>query len=160
MIDVEKNLSSQECKNLLQILKARFEKNMNRHKEIKWNDLQERLETNKTKLWSLNEMEKTGGEPDIIEYNGITKEFIFYDCSVESPLGRRSLCYDYNAWMSRKEHKPINNVIDMANYMGVEVLNEEEYRKLQKIGEFDTRTSSWIKTSDDIRRLRRSSFLR
>lgn len=145
-----KNLSPEQSKKLLSILKARFEKNMNRHKGLKWNEIQKKLESGE-KLWSLNEMEKTGGEPDVIGYD--KGKFIFYDCSEESPKERRSLCYDREALNSRKEHKPKNNAIDMANEMGIEILNEEQYRELQKLGNFDTKTSSWIKTPSDIRKL-------
>ena len=138
---------------LLKVLKARFEKNMNRHKGIEWDKVQARLEANNEKLWSLNEMERTGGEPDIVGYDNKTGEYIFYDCSAESPVSRRSLCYDREALDSRKEHKPKNNAIDMAAAMGIELLTEEQYRHLQKPGEFDTKTSSWVKTPSDIRRL-------
>ena len=158
MIKNEKKLSFNEVESLLEILKERFEKNIARHQDIKWIDLQTKLENNMNKLWSLNEMEKTGGEPDVIKYDKKTNEFVFYDCSVESPLGRRNVCYDYKALMSRKQHKPQNNAIDMANAMGTEILNEEQYKELQKIGKFDTKTSSLIKTDDDIRTLRRSYF--
>lgn len=160
MINNEKRLSFNDIKNLLKILKERFERNMDRHENIKWIDLQINLENNMDKLWSLNEMEKTGGEPDVIKYDEKTNEFVFYDCSEQSPLGRRNVCYDYEALSSRKQHKPENNAIDMATAMGTQILNEEEYRELQKLGEFDTKTSSWIKTDDDIRMLRRSNFWR
>ncbi len=149
----KKKLSSQQYKELLDILKARFEKNMNRHKSLEWAKVQAKLEANIGKLWSLNEMENTGGEPDVVGYDKKTDEFIFYDCSAESPSGRRSFCYDGKALESRKENKPKNNVIDAAAAMGVELLTEEEYRALQQLGKFDTKTSSWIKTPDNIRKL-------
>ena len=142
---------------LLSILKARFEKNMNRHKDVEWAKVETKLEANKEKLWSLNEMEKTGGEPDVAGYDKKTGEYIFYDCSAESPNGRRSICYDREALESRKEHKPKNSALDMAAAMGIELLSEEEYRELQSrqpAGEqFDTKTSSWLKTPSDIRKL-------
>jgi len=142
-----------QCEELLRTLKARFEKNMNRHKGLEWAKVQARLVANGEKLSSLNEMERTGGEPDVISYDKKTGEYIFYDCSSESPEGRRSLCYDREALDSRKEHKPKNNAIDMAAAMGIELLTEEQYRALQKLGDFDTKTSSWLKTPSDIRRL-------
>lgn len=138
---------------MLKTLKARFEKNKNRHKGIDWSKVQEKLEANPAKLWSLNEMEATEGEPDVIGYDKKSGEYIFCDCSAESPKGRRSLCYDYAAWQSRKEHKPKDNVIDMAKAMGIELLSEDDYRTLQELGEFDTKTSSWIKTPTAIREL-------
>ncbi|WP_301997345.1 DUF4256 domain-containing protein [Desulfosporosinus nitroreducens] len=138
---------------LLRVLEARFEKNMNRHQGLEWVKVQAKLETNTEKLWSLNEMERTGGEPDVIGHDKKTAEYIFYDCSVESPKGRRSVCYDREALESRKEHKPENNAIDMAATMGIELLTEEQYRELQKLGNFDTKTSSWVKTPADIRKL-------
>jgi len=147
------NLTPKQQEELLQTLKTRFEKNKDMHKGIEWNKVQTRLESNSKKLWSLNEMERTGGEPNVVDHNKKTGEYIFYDCSTESPKGRRSLCYDYKAWEARKEHKPKNNAIDMAAEMGIELLTEEEYRELQKLGEFDTKTSSWIKTPSDIRKL-------
>ncbi len=136
---------------LLNILKTRFENNMNRHKGLEWAKVQAKLETNTEKLWSLGKMENTGGEPDVVGYDETTGEYIFYDCSAESPKGRRSLCYDHEALESRKENKPGNNVIDMAAAMGVELLTEEEYRNLQELGKFDTKTSSWVKTPAEIR---------
>lgn len=136
---------------LMHVLKARFEKNMGRHKGIDWVKVQARLEANPEKLWSLNEMEKTGGEPDVVGHDKKTGEYIFYDCSAESPNGRRSLCYDREALEGRKEHRPENSAVDMAAAMGVELLTEEQYRELQKLGDFDLKTSSWIKTSSDIR---------
>lgn len=146
-------LSPENRKELLSILKARFEKNMNRHEDLEWSKVQAKLEANTDKLWSLNEMERTGGEPDVVGIDKKTGEYIFYDCSQESPQGRRSLCYDHEAQESRKENKPVNNVIDMASAMGIELLTEEEYRELQKLGKFDTKTSSWIRTPSDIRKL-------
>lgn len=151
MSDDKRMLSSEEYKDILEILKDRFEKNMNRHKGIEWDNVQEKLEDNTEKLWSLYEMERTGGEPDIIGYDEETGEYVFYDCSVESPKGRRSICYDRKALESRKQNKPQNNVIDMASDMGIEVLTEEQYRELQKLGSFDLKTSSWVKTPNNIR---------
>lgn len=138
---------------LLSILKPRFEKNMNRHKGIVWSKVEAKLKASAKKMKSLYEMEETGGEPDVVGYDKKTGEYIFYDCSEESPKGRRSLCYDRKAWQSRKEHKPKNNALDLAATIGIEILNEDEYRALQKLGKFDTKTSSWIKTPDDIRKL-------
>ena len=149
----KKILSQKQCDDLLKILEARFEKNINRHKGIEWAKVQAKLETNTEKMWSLNEMEITGGEPDVVGYNKKTDEYIFFDCSVESPKDRRSFCYDREALDSRKENKPKNSVMDMAAEMGVEILTEEEYRLLQQLGKFDTKTSSWIKTPDAIRKL-------
>ncbi len=140
-------------KELLTILKARFEKNMNRHKGLEWAKVQANLEADTEKLSSLNEMEKTGGDPDVVGYDETTGEYIFYDCSEESPKGRRSLCYDREALEKRKEHKPENSAIDMAASMGIELLTEEQYRDLQKLGNFDTKTSSWVKTPTEIRKL-------
>jgi len=134
-------------------LKARFEKNGNRHKGLDWADVQARLEANPEKLWSLYEMERTGGEPDVVGHDKKGGEYLFYDCSAESPKGRRSLCYDREALDERKEFKPENSAIDMANSMGIEILTEEEYRDLQQLGNFDTKTSSWVKTPDNIRKL-------
>ncbi|EMN48412.1 PF14066 family protein [Leptospira interrogans str. L1207] len=134
-------------------MKDRFAKNMNRHKDLEWTKVKTKLEANSEKLWSLNEMEKTGGEPDVIAYDQKTSEYIFYDCSMESPKGRRSVCYDREALESRKEHKPKDNALDMAASMGIEILAEEQYRELQKFGKFDTKTSSWIKTPSNIRKL-------
>lgn len=149
----KRELTAEQCKDLLKTLQTRFEKNMNRHKGLKWADVQARLEAHPEKLWSLNEMEKTEGEPDVIDYDKKTGEFIFYDCSLESPKGRRSICYDGEALASRKEHKPKNSAMEMATAMGVDILTEEQYRALQKLGEFDTKTSSWVKTPADIRAL-------
>jgi len=149
----KKDLSLQQREELLRALKARFEKNMNRHKGLDWPKVQAKLQGNTEKLWSLNEMERTGGEPDVVGHDKKTGEYIFYDCSAESPKGRRSLCYDREALESRKEHKPKDNAIDMAAAMGIELLTEEQYRDLQELGEFDTKTSSWVKTPSDIRKL-------
>jgi hypothetical protein len=147
------NLSPEQREEILGILKARFEKNMNRHKGLEWAKVQAKLETNTEKLWSLIEMERTGGEPDVIVHDNQAGEYIFYDCSAESPKGRRSVCYDGEALASRKEHKPQNSAIDMATDMGIEILTEEQYRELQKLGNFDTKTSSWVKTPPNIRKL-------
>lgn len=149
----KKKLLPEQHEELFSALKARFEKNMNRHKGLEWAKVQARLEANSEKLWSLNEMERTGGEPDVVGHDETTGEYIFYDCSAESPKGRRSLCYDRAALESRKQHKPENNVMDMAAAMGIELLTEEQYRELQKLGNFDTKTSSWVKTPADIRKL-------
>jgi hypothetical protein len=138
---------------LVKILKTRFEKNMNRHKGVEWSKVQARLQDNPKKLWSLNEMERTGGEPDVVGYDKKTGEYIFYDCSVESPKGRRSVCYDHEALESRKEHKPANSAVRMAADMGIELLTEEQYRELQQLGDFDVKTSSWVQTPADIRKL-------
>jgi hypothetical protein len=150
---MKKGLSPKQRKELLNTLKTRFEKNMNRHKGMEWAKVQARLEANTEKVWSLNEMETSGGEPDVVGHDKKTGEYIFYDCSAESPKGRRSFCYDGEAWDSRKEHKPENAAVDMAAEMGVELLTEEQYRELQKLGEFDLKTSSWVKTPSDIRNL-------
>jgi hypothetical protein len=149
----KKELSPGKSKELISVLKDRFEKNMNRHKGLEWANVQAKLEVNTDKLWSLNEMERTGGEPDVVGHDNTTGEYIFYDCSAESPKGRRSLCYDREALESRKEHKPENNIIDMAAAMGIKLLTEEQYREFQKIGNFDLKTSSWVKTPADIRKL-------
>ncbi len=149
----KKELLSTQHKEVLQVLKTRFEKNLNRHKGLEWAEVQAKLESHIEKLWSLNEMERTGGEPDVIDHDKKTGEYIFYDCSAESPKGRRSICYDRGALEARKEFKPENNAIDMAADMGIELLTEEQYRNLQKFGNFDTKTSSWIKTPPDIRKL-------
>lgn len=148
-------LTETERTDLLKILKARFEKNQQRHAEINWEDVQNKLVADKSeeKLWSLNEMEQTGGEPDVVGFDANTGEYLFCDCSAESPKGRRSLCYDRAALDARKEYKPENSAIDLANSMGIELLNESEYRELQKLGTFDTKTSSWVKTPDEIRKL-------
>jgi hypothetical protein len=149
----KKELSREQREELLRALKARFEKNMNRHKGLEWAKVQAKLEGNTEKLWSLNEMERTGGEPDVVGHDKKTGEYVFYDCSAESPKGRRSVCYDREGQESRKEHKPENNAIDMAAAMGIELLTEEQYRELQKLGNFDAKTSSWVKTPSDIRKL-------
>ncbi|WP_316747533.1 DUF4256 domain-containing protein [Pedobacter gandavensis] len=149
----KKELSAPQSEALLATLKDRFEKNMNRHKGITWAEVQTKLQANPEKLWSLEEMEITGGEPDVVAYDKETGEYVFYDCSAESPKGRRSICYDYEALESRKEHKPKNNAIDMATAMGVEILTEAEYRDLQTLGKFDLKTSTWLKTPEEIRAL-------
>ena len=148
-----KKLSTKDEKEILSILKIRFDKNSNRHKNINWENVSEKLIANPDKLWSLNEMENTGGEPDVVDYDKKTGQFIFYDCSPETPKERRSICFDREAWESRKENKPKNNATEMAADMGIELLTEEEYRKLQTVGNFDTKTSSWIKTPEEIRKL-------
>jgi hypothetical protein len=146
-------LSPKQREELLNILNTRFEKNMNRHKNIKWVSMLAKLKKNNEKLWSLNEMERTSGEPDVIGYDKKTGEYVFYDCSAESPNRRRSFCYDRAALDVRKENKPKDNAVDVATSMGIELLTEEQYRELQKIGEFDLKTSSWVKTPDKIRKL-------
>ena len=148
-----KQLSREERQELLSTLRLRFDKNMQRHKTLNWADVEKKLGVNAEILWSLNQMETTGGEPDIVGYDKKTGEYIFYDCSAESPDGRRSVCYDREGLESRKEHKPANNAIDMAAAMGIELLTEEQYRELQKVGPFDTKTSSWLRTPSDIREL-------
>jgi hypothetical protein len=147
------NLSPKQIEELLKILKARFEKNLNRHKGIEWTKVEAKLKKNTDKLWSLNEMERTGGEPDVVGYDKKTGEYIFYDCSTESPNGRRSLCYDREALEARKENKPKDSALNMATAMGIDLLTEEQYRELQKLGEFDLKTSSWVKTPSEIRKL-------
>ena len=149
----KKDLSPKQREQLLRALQSRFEKNMHRHQGLEWAKVQAKLETNTERLWSLNEMERTGGEPDVVGHDKKTGEYIFYDCAAESPKGRRSLCYDREALDSRKENKPKDNAMDMAAAMGVELLTEEEYRELQKRGNFDTKTSSWVKTPSAIRKL-------
>lgn len=153
MKNIKRELPSQQREELLSLLNARFEKNMNRHQGLTWIEIQTNLEIKPEKLWSLNEMEKTGGEPDVVGYDQDTKEYIFYDCSAESPKGRRNVCYDREGLDSRKEHKPENSAIDMATAMDIELLTEEQYRELQKLGSFDTKTSSWVKTPPEIRKL-------
>lgn len=150
---MKKELTPKQSKELLSNLKVRFEKNMNRHKVIEWSKVEARLEAHPEKLWSLNEMEKTGGEPDVIGHDKKTGEYIFYDCSAESPKDRRSICYDREALESRKEHRPKNNAIGMAAAMGIELLTEDQYRELQKLGNFDLKTSSWVNTPNEIRKL-------
>lgn len=149
----KKELSPEQREELLSALKTRFEKNTKRHKNLKWMDVQARLEVNPVKLWSLGEMERTGGEPDVVGYDATTGEYIFFDCSAESPKGRRSVCYDREGQESRKEHKPYNNALDMAAAMGIELLTEEQYRALQALGSFDAKTSSWVQTPEAIRKL-------
>jgi hypothetical protein len=149
----KKAVSPEDREEFLKELQTRFEENMNRHKGLEWAKVLAKLETNGEKLWSLSKMESTGGEPDVVGFDNKTGEYIFYDCSAESPKGRRSLCYDREAWESRKEHKPESNAIDSAAAMGVEILTEEEYRELQKLGNFDTKSSSWVKTPSDFRDL-------
>lgn len=149
----KKNISPKQCADLCAVLKVRFEKHMSRHKGLEWSSVQHKLDAAPEKLWSLQEMEKTGGEPDVIGYDKKTDEYIFCDCSEESPKDRRSICYDRESLDARKEFKPKNTAIDMATAMGIDLLTEEQYRNLQKLGHFDTKTSSWIKTPADIRKL-------
>ena len=153
-VKTKKELSQEQLKELLRVLNARFEKNMNRHKGLEWAKIQAKLDppSGGEKLWSLNEMESTGGEPDVVGYDKKTDEYIFYDCSTESPKGRRNVCYDGEALESRKEFKPKDTAMDMAAAMGIEILTEEQYRELQKLGNFDTKTSSWLKTPSEIRK--------
>ena len=153
MNNEKRKLSPEQHEEILGILKARFEKNMNRHKGLEWSKVQAKLEANTEKLWSLNEMERTVGDPDVIAYDHNSDEYIFYDCSAESPKGRRSICYDHEALESRKANKPQNNAMDMASDMGIEILTEEQYRELQKLGNFDLKSSSWVKTPANIRKL-------
>lgn len=148
-----KNINAKQREELLSALKARFEKNMSRHQGLEWAKVQAKLEANPEKLWSLNEMERTGGEPDVVGFDKKAGEYIFYDCSAESPKGRRSVCYDREALESRKEHKPENNAMELAAAMDIELLTEEQYRELQKLGNFDLKTSSWVKTPAEIRKL-------
>jgi hypothetical protein len=152
-VHTRRKLSDRDGQQLLEALKARFEKHMHRHRGLAWANVQARLEDNPEKLWSLNEMESTGGEPDVVGHDKDTGEFIFYDCSAESPKGRRSVCYDREALDARKEHKPKSSALDMAEQMGIEILSEQEYRELQTLGSFDTKTSSWVKTPAAIREL-------
>ena len=149
----KKKLAPEQREELLRTLKARFEKNLSRHKGLEWAKVQTRLEADPEKLWSLNEMERTGGEPDVVGHDKKSGEYIFYDCSAESPAGRRSVCYDREALASRKEHKPNNSAMEMAAAMGIELLSEEQYRGLQQLGDFDLKTSSWVKTPAEIRKL-------
>jgi len=149
----KKELSPEQREQLFKVLKARFEKNMSRHQGLTWAQVEAKLEANAEKLWSLHEMEKTGGEPDVVGHDKKTGEYIFYDCSAETPKGRRSVCYDHEALESRKEHRPKNSAGDMAAAMGIELLTEEQYRELQKLGDFDAKTSSWVKTPSNIRKL-------
>ncbi|WP_226678471.1 DUF4256 domain-containing protein [Mesobacillus jeotgali] len=148
-----RELSREQQEELLETLKARFEKNMNRHEGLEWAEVQAKLENNTEKLWSLNEMETTGGEPDVVGLDQETGEYIFYDCAAESPKGRRSVCYDREALEARKKHKPENSVMDMATAMGIELLTEVQYRELQELGNFDLKTSSWVQTPEKIRKL-------
>lgn len=148
-----KNLTTEETTTLLQLLKMRFEKNKNRHEGLEWEKVQAKLEANPIKMWSLNEMEQTGGEPDVVGFDDKTSEFIFFDCSAETPKGRRSICYDHEALEKRKEHKPANSAMNMAKDMGIEILTEAQYRDLQKFGNFDMKSSSWVLTPSDIRKL-------
>jgi hypothetical protein len=152
MSQIKKKLLLQQQEELLPILKARFEKNKNRHTALEWADVQAKLLNQPEKMWSLLEMERTGGEPDVVGYDKITDEYLFFDCATESPAGRRSTCYDREGLESRKEHRPENSAIDMANDMGIELLTEEQYRELQKLGHFDKKTSSWLKTPEAIRK--------
>src|SRR5438270_6172342 len=149
----KKDLSPSQREEILTALRVRFEKNMKRHDGIEWSKVKVKLEANPEKLWSLGQMERTGGEPDVVGHDKKTGEYIFFDCSPESPKGRVSVCYDREGWESRKEHRPKNTAMDMAAAMGIELLTEEEYLELQKLGDFDTKTSSWVKTPDDIRKL-------
>lgn len=153
MKSAQQALTPEQAAGLLSILKDRFEKNKSRHKDIEWPKVQEKLEANADKLWSLDEMEVSGGEPDVVAFDSSTGEFVFFDCSPESPKGRRSVCYDHEALEARKEHKPQNSAINMAAEMGIELLTTEEYRQLQELGSFDLKTSSWVKTPLDIRKL-------
>ena len=152
-VETKKALSPKQVEELLGLLKARFEKNMNRHPDLAWTKVRSRLEANPSKCWSLHEMEKTGGEPDVVGHDKKTGDYLFFDCSAESPKGRTGVCYDREGLDSRKEHKPKNSVVDLAAAMGVELLTEEQYLDLQKLGEFDTKTSSWVQTPDEIREL-------
>ncbi|MEY2409419.1 MAG: hypothetical protein QOF48_2089 [Verrucomicrobiota bacterium] len=152
-VETKKKLSAERCEELLRALKDRFEKNMNRHKGLDWAAVRTKLEARPEKLWSLNEMERTGGEPDVVGHDKKTGEYIFFDCSAESPKGRTSVCYDREGLDSRKEHKPKNNAVDMAAAMGIELLTEDQYRDLQKLGDFDAKSSSWVKAPADIRKL-------
>src|SRR5436309_639923 len=152
-VETKKQLSPKQSEELLGALKARFEKNMNRHKGLEWAKVKAKLEANAEKLWSLHEMERTGGEPDVVGQDKKTGEYVFYDCSAQSPKDRTSLCYDREALDSRKEFKPKNNAVDLAAAMGIELLTEEEYRELQQLGEFDTKSSSWVKAPAEMRKL-------
>ncbi|HXB57925.1 MAG TPA: DUF4256 domain-containing protein [Candidatus Acidoferrales bacterium] len=152
-VQTKKELSPEQREKLLQILQARYEKNLGRHEGLDWNKIKARLESNSKALWSLNEMEATGGEPDVVGHDKTTGEYIFFDCSAESPKGRTNVCYDREALDSRKEHKPKNSALDMAAAIGIEILTEQQYRELQRLGEFDRKSSSWVKTPADIRKL-------
>lgn len=149
----KKELSQEQQQELLSLLKVRFEQNRKRHEDLDWPKVKAKLEANAEKLWSLNEMERTGGEPDVVGYDKKSNEYIFYDCAAESPKGRRSLCFDLEGQESRKEHRPENNAIDAASAMGISILNEAQYHELQHLGEFDAKTSSWIETPSEIRKL-------
>lgn len=149
----KKKLTAGQSEELLKTLRARFEQNKNRHKGLEWTSVQAKLETSTQKLWSLYAMEETGGEPDVVAFDKKTGEYTFYDCAIESPKGRRSLCYDHEALEKRKEHKPRDSAVNMASEMGIEILSEEQYRELQKLGNFDPKTSSWLQTPSDIRKL-------
>ncbi|NLM34400.1 MAG: DUF4256 domain-containing protein [Clostridiales bacterium] len=153
MNNIKRELSQEDRSQLLKVLKERFEKNIDRHKDLDWSKIEAKLIANEEKLWSLNEMEKTGGEPDVVAYDKDTDEYIFYDCSPETPKGRRSLCYDNEALESRKQNKPVGSAVGMAAEMGIDLLTEEQYGQLQKLGKFDMKTSSWLKTPADIRKL-------
>ena len=153
-----KNINAKQREELLSALKARFEKNMNRHQGLEWAKVRAKLDANPEKLWSLSEMERTSGEPDVVGFDKKTGEYVFYDCSAESPKGRRSLCYDRAALEARKEHKPENNALDLAAALGIELLTEEQYRELQQLGHFDLKTSSWVKTPAEIRKLGGARF--
>src|SRR5207247_6670768 len=157
-VETKKEMSAAQREELLKAVKARFEKNVNRHKGLEWAKVKAKLEASAEKLWSLNEMERTSGEPDVVGHDKKTGEYIFFDCSAESPNGRRSVCYDREGQESRKEHKPENNAFDMAAAMGIELLTEEQYRELQELGHFDTKTSSWLQTPSDIRNLEGAIF--
>ena len=152
-VETKKKLSLEQREELFRALKVRFEKNVNRHKGLKWAKVQAKLEASTERLWSINEMERTGGEPDVVGYDKKMGEYIFYDCSVESPKGRRNVCYDREGQETRKSFKPENNAIDMAAAMGIKLLTEKQYRELQNLGDFDTKTSSWVNTPSDIRKL-------
>ncbi|KFE97455.1 hypothetical protein IX39_19390 [Chryseobacterium formosense] len=152
-MSAKKQISTEESTELLKILRKRFEKNMNRHEKLDWSKIEEKLISNLSKLWSIDQMEISGGEPDVVDYDEKNDEYLFFDCSAETPKGRRSFCYDREALDARKEHKPQNDVITAAKEMGVEILSEEQYRYLQSLGKFDLKTSSWIKTPKDIREL-------
>lgn len=152
-MNIKKSLTSEQQIDLIKTLKNRFEENINRHQKLDWSLIEDKLKTNPHKLWSLSEMERTGGEPDVLSYDESMVEYIFYDCSIESPIGRRNLCYDNEALESRKENKPVGSAIGLAEEMGVEILTEEQYRLMQQIGDFDKKTSSWVKTPDDVRKL-------
>jgi hypothetical protein len=151
--NIKKKLTAGQSEELLKTLRARFEQNKNRHKGLEWTNVQAKLETSTQKLWSLYAMEETGGEPDVVAFDKKTGEYTFYDCAIESPKGRRSLCYDHEALEKRKEHKPRDSAVNMASEMGIEILSEEQYRELQKLGNFDPKTSSWLQTPSDIRKL-------